>query len=345
MKRRFITGALCAALMCTVAFAANTKEQSAPANVLADTASASTAIEMPSEAVPYSYGVKAAIQKIINEDGQLSLEVKPEDGETIILHLSEETILVDNQKAVPVNAADLKTGDVIYAYHSPMMTMSIPGQTPALAILTNLGDGSIAKLHVAESVSGAGNEISALCDHGSIFVRTSEDTVITPYMTRQMVTAEDIRMGTSFLAWYDIVLESYPMQAHADRVMLLPTDFETRELSLVIDGDMVIEAKLEMGTVMVPSRLTAETLGMKVGYRKENGQEIVSIQNDKGVLEMTLGETRYTFRAAGAKDAEPFYSEAPYLAGGSTWMSAEAFAQLGYTVTLTDNTVTLTANN
>lgn len=344
MKRQFFTGALCAALLCTAAFAAAPKEQS-PANVLADPVSASAAIEMPAEATPYSIGVKAVIEEILNEDGQLSLAVKPEDGESLILHLSEETVIVDNQQAIPVNAADLKAGDVIYAYHSPMMTMSLPGQTPALAILTNLGDGAVAKLHVAESVSGAGDAVSALCDHGSILVSTSEDTVMTPYMTRQIVTAADIRAGVSFLAWYDAVAESYPAQAHADRVMLLPAGFETRELMLVIDGDMAIDAKLENGVVMVPARLTAEALGMKVGYRKEANRGIVSLQDGKGVLETALGETEYRYLADGAKDAEPFYGEAPYLENGSTWISAEAFEALGYTVTLTDNTVTLTANH
>ena len=224
-----------------------------------------------------------------------------------------------------------------------MMTMSIPGQTPAIAILTNLGEGAVAKLHMPERVEQNDEGASALCDNGSIWVRTAKDTVFTPYRTRQMVSAADIRMGQPFLAWYDIVMESAPAQAVAKRVMILPSANEEQALSLKLDGDMVISAKMVDGTVVVPARLTAEALGLKVGYRQENGKAFVTISNGTGELSMTMGEDAYSYRATasgtvGATAALPYGAAphtAPYMEGASvTWMSAEAFELLGYEVSL-----------
>lgn len=341
-QKTIIAGIICASLLATAACAADPRDSAAvqpTAAAAADTAPAA-GLDAPEQAVPYSIGVRAVVTDIMNDNGQISFEVKPEDGEPIILHLSDATILVDNQSAAPVGVEDIRVGDTVYAYHDIMMTMSIPGQTPALAILTNLGDSVPAALHMPEQVRRNGATASVLCDNGSIWVRTAEETVFTPYRTRQIVTASDIRMGQPFLAWYDVVMESYPAQAVADRVMILPADPEEHELNLVIDGDMVISAKLSDGAVIVPARLTAETLGLTVGYRKENGTAFITIADGSGEISMTLGEDAYSYHAKAGDSTVMSFGAAPYTApymdgGDVTWMSAEAFELLGYKVTLT----------
>ena len=363
-KRTMITAMICASLFVASACAAAPSESTAPAAVtsttaapaadtapVADPAADTTPAAMPEEtAVPYSIGIKAVVNEVVNENGNISLEVTPEGGEPLVLLVSDRTIIADNQTAVPVNVQDIRKGDTIYAYHDMMMTMSIPAQTPAIAILTNLGESAQAHLHMPEQLQPNGDNVSALCDNGSIWVRTADDTVITPYKTRQMVTAADIRIGQPFLAWYDIVMESYPAQAVAKRVMILPADLGERELSLVIDDDMVIKAKMADGVISVPARLTAGTLGLTVGYRREGGKGIVTLSNDAGELDMVIGEDAYSYRAAtsGAADAAAAlpYGVAPYSAAyldGApvTWMSAEAFELLGYEVNLSHEQLTI----
>lgn len=358
-KKMMIAGIACALLLATVAFAAGPgktgTQSAAPADAApaaADTPAADVAAgpdalpEMSEEATPYSIGIQAVVTDILRDGELVSLEVKPENAETLILHISDATILLDNQEAVPVPVEDIKAGDTIYAYHDIMMTMSIPAQTPALMILTNLGDGAIARLHMPESVAVSDGTFSALCDNGSIWVRSSEETVFSPYRTRQYVTAADVRMGQPFVAWYDMVMESDPAQAVADRIVILPADFEERDLSLVLDGDMVIDAKLADGTAVVPARLTAETLGLTVGYRKlPDGRGAVTVSDGTAELSMIIGEYEYGVKTPDGTAAESF-GVAPYTASymdgpDVTWMSAEAFRLLGYDVSLRHETLSI----
>lgn len=362
-KKIMIAGIACALLLCTAAFAANSDTAEAPAAAPAVSAPAAevdapSAAEidapaaMPEAETPYSIGVKAVVNEVLREGDNISLEVKPEDGEPIILTLSDRTILLDNAKAIPVSVEDIKAGDTIYAYHDIMMTMSIPAQTPALAILTNLGDGAIAKLHMPEQVTILDGAASALCDNGSIWVRTAEGTEFLPYRTKQLVRAEDIQMGHPFLAWYDMVMESYPAQAVATRVMVPQPDYEERELSFVLDGDMAIEAKMVNGKAIVPVRTTAEALGLKVGYRKEAGKGLVTVSSEQAELSMTIGEDAYSMKtlipgAVGATAPLSYGIEphtAPALDGTNvTWMSAEAFQLLGFDVQLRHGALSITA--
>lgn len=355
-KKIVITGIVCALVLTSAAYAADASVPAAeltPATSVSSTAEAPAAATdapaaAPVEAIPYSIGVKATVVGVsTTEAGHTSIEVKPEDGANIILNLSDETILVDNQAGTAVGLDSIKEGDTIYAYHSMMMTMSIPGQTPALAILTNLGETAPAMLHMPEQVRYLENKVTALCDNGSIVLSTSDETVFTPYRTRQIVAAQDIRLGHAFLAWYDVVAESYPAQATATRVMILPEPAEPDAISLTLDGDIVIDAQWKDGTVVVPARTTAEALGLTVGYRREGDASFVTIANDVGEIRMTMGEDAYSYSTTkpgmvGATAALP-YGAAPYLApymDGTTqvtWMSAEAFGLLGYDVTLTHN--------
>lgn len=364
-KKIVMTGIVCAMLLMSAAYAADTSGSAAELTPSAsvssiaeapavDTASADAPAAAPVEEIPYSIGVKAAVTGITSEDGHTSIEVKPEDGETIVLNLSDETVLVDNQAGTAVGLDSIREGDTIYAYHSMMMTMSIPGQTPALAILTNLGDTAPAKLHMPEQVRYLDNKVTALCDNGSIWLSTSDETVFTPYRTRQIVTAQDVRMGHAFLAWYDVVAESYPAQATATRVMILPEKAEPDAISLVLDGDMVINAQWKDGTVVVPARTTAEALGLTVGYQKRQAgaSPVITIASKTGEIAMTIGEDAYSYRTTvpgmvGATAALP-YGAAPYFAPYNesaapvTWMSAEAFQLLGYDVSLIHNELHIT---
>ena len=120
-KKLIVTGTVCAALLCTAAFAAPASEtDSAPAApaVTAPAVDPSVPLDaptaMPEEAIPYSIGIKATVTEVLKSESGASIEVKPEDGETIVLNVSDKTILLDNQKAIPVSIEDIKAGDTIY---------------------------------------------------------------------------------------------------------------------------------------------------------------------------------------------------------------------------------------
>lgn len=73
------------------------------------------------------------------EENQIRVKVKSNnDINEIIFNISESTLLIDNVTGEVASLKDIKAGDEIYVYHSQAMTRSIPPQSAAFAILTNV---------------------------------------------------------------------------------------------------------------------------------------------------------------------------------------------------------------
>ena len=96
-KKLIVTGTVCAALLCTAAFAApasNTDSAPAAPAVTAPAVDPSVPLDaptaMPEEAIPYSIGIKATVTEVLKSESGASIEVKPEDGETIVLNVSDK---------------------------------------------------------------------------------------------------------------------------------------------------------------------------------------------------------------------------------------------------------------
>ena len=88
-KKLIVTGTVCAALLCTAAFAApasNTDSAPAAPAVTSPAVDPSVPLDaptaMPEEAIPYSIGIKATVTEVLKSESGASIEVKPEDGET-----------------------------------------------------------------------------------------------------------------------------------------------------------------------------------------------------------------------------------------------------------------------
>ena len=71
------------------------------------------------------------------ENGDLT--VKTADGDELVLH-TENAIVMDTQTAAAADLSALKAGESVYVYHDEAVTMSLPAQTTAYAVLTNLTD-------------------------------------------------------------------------------------------------------------------------------------------------------------------------------------------------------------
>ena len=314
------------------------------------------AVEMPVAVTPYWTGERATISAL-PVDGLM--EFQTEIGSTLSVKISDKTICIDNQQAIPVNISDLKPGDEVYLYLSPP-TDSAP---TAAVVVTNLGDDSIAHLHMAELITAASDLTSVLCDHGGIIVTATAETEFIPYATRQIVTAQDLRVNAPFLAWYDVVAESYPGQATATRIVILPSDTADEtptvvnsetpatmdEVKAVKVGDTQIVAKQVEGRIHVPARAVSEALGLTVDWYKEYGIAYVSIYGEPGSVAMAIGEDKYTFlpstldmeSASKGLGTVPYY--APYQdSEATTWIDAEAFEMMGFRLTSESGILSIT---
>lgn len=274
------------------------------------------------------YGVRATVTD--RQDGELT--VSTETAGTVVVHIAEQTIIMDTQTGLPAGAQDIKKGDEVYLYCGEMMALSEPPQVYAKAILVNLTDEhEPASLLSAEQVKrNADGSLTVQASDGGLTLNIARNASVTPFGTKNKAKLEDIRMGTRFFAWYDTILESYPAQAGTDKVVLLPSEDDT--FAIVIEGDIVAgEGRMTNGVAMVPLRLTAELCGFTVKWNAKD--RTVHLTNGTVQTTVTIGRDAY-FRATALPDADGMsrpgaLGAAPYIAQSRTWVPAELFGLLG----------------
>lgn len=254
------------------------------------------------------------------------IQVPARENTEIMLRVGTDTIVLDNETGIPAGLKELKVGDRIAAFHSPAMTMSLPPQTFAEAIVFNIAeDAQNAMLHTVEQVESTKDGIRVLVDGGSLYISANKDAKISPLYTKNIVTLDDIQVGDRIFAWYSIVLTSYPGQTGTDRLVLLPgkTDAEAQPVSdtlkIALSNGKTIpqSAVVKDDVVMVPLRAVADALGYAVSWN-EAAQTAV-VRRAKGELSLTA--------KIGTDGA---YVDENYR----TWVSAEAFKALNVEMTI-----------
>ncbi len=267
----------------------------------------------------------------------------PTDG--VILHVSQETWIVDSVSGLPLSLADIKAGDQIIAYHSPAMTRSLPPQTTAKVLLVNppqdRGAGTYVK--VAQLTRREDGSIRVLNDNGDLVLTILPDTPISPFRTKNIVTIDNVEEGSEMIAYFDVMALSYPAQAGADRVVLFPkkqsvpsdgTSTETDIISvsedlskLMVNGQDLALAVSERpyatdsGTVMVPVRTAASALGYSVTWSGED--QSIELSKDKQVATLQIGRD-----AVSIGETSLHIAHEPVLSNGKTYVPMSFFSQL-----------------
>ena len=162
-----------------------------------------------------------------------------------------------------------------------------------------------------------------LANNGSLLVSVDRKTPVYTFYGDEETNLR-IRMGTRLVAWYDIVLTSYPGQTTPEKVVLLPD--QDRSFTIITGGDIAIAVgRIENGVAMVPVRKVAEELGYTVTWNNEDESVLLKL----GDAEMTiqLGEDKYCF--GDAREGLSF-GAASYEVDGVSWVPAEVFTLLGH---------------
>lgn len=333
MMKRTMGGVLAAAMMMTSAIpAAFAVDVSHLNNTASSSLSQAASDTLPSLSVA---PVAARATVVSYADGELT--VKCEDESELVLH-TENAIVMDTQTANAADLSALKAGDTVYVYHSEAVTMSIPAQSTAYAVLTNLSDEHApASLLTAEAVQkNDDGSVTVTCDGGSLYLTISADATVQPFMTRNIVTTDDIHVGTRFFAWFDVVAESYPAQGGTDRVVI-PGQEDSRFLVFNKDGSELTEGRVADGVAMVPVRKVAESLGYKVSW--DGKTRTVILEKGETPINIQLGEDRY--HAGNDRTGGVALGAASYEVGGTTWVPAELFQLAGETLSFTNGSLTL----
>lgn len=124
-------------------------------------------------------------------------------GEMIIKIDPEQTKVLDAVDGLPVELGEI-TGDSFEAYLGPAMTMSLPPQTTAELVIVNIPQDVQAPLYVTARGPIEETELgqTLMSENGAAYVLT-EETQVLPYLTRNIVRAEDIMEGSNCLIWQD----------------------------------------------------------------------------------------------------------------------------------------------
>jgi len=261
----------------------------------------------------------------------------------VSLNISEETLVIDSKTGLPASLAELKADDTVFIYYSAAMTRSLPPQSNAIAIVTQVEmNKSHAELFtVKEIISRNDNEVRALNKDGDLIVTFLKETSITPFKTKQIVSIDDIQVGTRLFIWYEIVAMSYPGQTGAIKTVFVDQNegLSVRAVYTPMAGvdavKMTIMEKAinlggkkpadQNGLLMVPLRSTAVGLGFTVSW---NGED-QSILLDDGTVKTTLyiGNDSYFKASSKAIGLTQSFQlgAAPILIDGSTYVPAALY--------------------
>lgn len=216
-------------------------------------------------------------------------------------NISEQTVVIDNESAIADNLASIKKGDKIAVYASPISTFSIPPQSSAYVVLTNIKEKSPAKLvKVQDVIQTEDGSIKISDTDNQYIVSVTQDTSLLPYRTRQFVTMDSIQKEDYILFWSEIMTLSLPAQTTANCVVLLKgfdfgkpiaTEEEAITETAAVEENTVITAVEENTKVTALNKIIVST---QAGVISAKGVEIclepneTFYKNEKGVYMLPI---------------------------------------------------------
>ena len=125
-------------------------------------------------------------------------------GEMIIHIDPAHSVVVDAVNGLPVELSDLEEGESFVAYLGPAMTMSLPPQTTAYAVIVKIPEDFKAPAFVFAAGAVVDTDNGKLLDAlGEQDYMLADDVEVLPYRTRNIVTPDDIHDGSRCLIWTD----------------------------------------------------------------------------------------------------------------------------------------------
>jgi len=155
------------------------------------------------------------IGEITQADGNYKIEITDHDGavKTVISVPAQNAIVLDSATGKPANLHDHGDSKVHITYD--------PQTKTALVVAINVEDMNIPSLHTIEEIKRYEDKLLLTVDNGGIIITINEDTELLPWLTRQIITKNEFKVGDKVLLWYTIIAMSYPAQTTANRAIRL----------------------------------------------------------------------------------------------------------------------------
>lgn len=271
---RLLTLMACAALVTTAVAAAGTETQG----------------DAPPAPIPATTRVWGTLTK--QEGGSVRLQNSGEmDGvlNDVILHIHEDTLILNAVDGTSMTLADLREGEMVYAYAGNAMTRSMPPQAAAVVILGSIPADFAAPTYyevtdfsMMSTMMVENNMITATVrtDRGEMlrFSLTDkldkaglrqyilkDDVTFRAYGSESDASVTDLTPGTRILVWND-------MEGKPSEILVFPYGYlgyaEVTENGVISLNGKPLDAPaiLENGVQYIPIRAVCEALGLTVAW-------------------------------------------------------------------------------
>lgn len=231
------------------------------------------------------------------ESGSLLLKNDNADDiyNEVVVHLAKGVPCVDAVTGLPMDMSKVKDGDTLYAWVGNAMTMSLPPQTSALIVVGNIpADYRVPEFYKITGTGGAATVATNPLPprtHVDFPVAGGETLTIpvsagfTPWLTRQIVTVDDLVPGSQILVWKD-------RDGKAEKVLLLPYGYRgyytvNEKGEVTVNGEkLAVNARLS-GPGLLPLRAVAEAVNYDVSW--VSGQGAVVKEGDRVLFSVLPG--------------------------------------------------------
>ncbi|MDR2656254.1 MAG: hypothetical protein LBB86_00330 [Oscillospiraceae bacterium] len=157
------------------------------------------------------------------EQDNVSLKETGGDAVTIVITVTDETLILDGQTGAALAIDALKQGEAVIAVTRPIAAQSMPPQSPGLAIFANLPEDGVSPTYaVIKEVSVDAENQTWIVTDLDVNWRISAETPLIPYKAGAPVTMDQLTPGLQVVGWYAITTKSLPAQATPDKVLILP---------------------------------------------------------------------------------------------------------------------------
>ena len=266
-------------------------------------------ISAPIEEQPFEYiKMEGVVEEIDKTEDYFRILVRSDSEEGLDVlwaYISEDMLLLSDKTMGPVDKEAIKVGTevTVYYHKTTIMALSYPPlMRPDVVVLHDGGE-------EANSVMVERFDKELLSVDGSMIIRPGEETVIVDFEGKE-ATVEMIK-ERELVIFYNIVLESYPMQTSPLKIIILPEREKLEEAAgLFLDEEL---QRLENGLVLIPLRQVAEYLGYEVKW--DGAERSVELTKGPHWTKVYIDRNTYSFAKMLVRlEAAPvIYSDRTYV--------------------------------
>ncbi len=273
------------------------------------------------------------------QDGSLLITSTEQDAVNleVVVRLPEGTPCVDAATGLPLDMAKVKDGDILYTWVGPAMTLSLPPQATALVVVGNVKSGSAAPQYY--EITGAGGFDILTADlrlprpqmrfpvAGGEKLIVPDSAQFTPWLTRQIVTMDDLVPGSQILVWKD-------KDGKVEKVLLFPYTYRGYMSNHGWDGQIRVDGQLLEAKGIaaehwwdpqyLPLRAVAEAVNYDVAW--VTGQGAVVKEGDEVLFSVLPGSE--TAVRPGNEDGDWELTAPCVIENGVTYLPAGDLAML-----------------